>query len=275
MNRRQMVDKNNPNITITRQCELLGIHKSGFYYKPTPETAFNLVLMRLLDEQYLKTPFYGVRKMTVYLVSLGHMVNRKRVQRLLRLMGLMAIYQAPNTSKAILEHKKYPYLLKGLLITKSNQVWATDITYIPMARGFMYCMAIIDLHSRFIVGWSVSNTMDAEWCAEVLKEAIEAHGAPEMMNTDQGSQFTSDVFIGVLEANKVIISMDGKGRAIDNIFIERFWRSLKYECIYLNSFETGITLKKGLEIYFHFYNQERFHENLEYKLPIKVYQATA
>lgn len=231
--------------------------------------------MTELDKQYLKTPFYGIRRMTAHLRSLGHCVNHKRVQRLMRKMGLEAVYRKSNTSFPNKEHTIYPYLLKGLKITRPNQVWATDITYIPMAKGFMYLIAIVDLFSRKVLTWSVSNTMEAEWCAEVLKEAIEEFGKPEIFNTDQGSQFTSNIFTRVLKDNQIKISMDGKGRAIDNIFVERLWKSVKYENIYLKEYKNGVELQKGLEEYFVFYNQERFHQSLSYQTPDRFYAQVA
>jgi putative transposase len=273
--RRKMVCVSDPLLSISQQCNLLSIHRSGLYYQPVAESEENLLFMRLIDEQYLSTPFYGFRKMTQYLLSLGHQVNRKRVRRLMRLMGLMAIYQKPNTSQANKLHYKYPYLLKGLTITRSNQVWAADITYIPMKRGFMYLMAIIDLHSRYVIGWSVSNSMEADWCANVVEQAIARHGKPEIFNTDQGSQFTSEVFIKTLKDKQISISMDGKGRALNNIFIERLWRSVKYENIYLNAYGDGTALYQGLKTYFAFYNQERFHQSLAYQTPNSLYQMAA
>jgi putative transposase len=245
------------------------------YYQPVAESEENLLFMRLIDEQYLSTPFYGFRKMPQFLIDQGYQVNRKRVRRLMRLMGLMAIYQKPNTSQADKTHYKYPYLLKGLAITRPNQVWAADITYIPMKRGFMYLMAIIDLHSRYVVGWSVSNSMEADWSTQVLEEAIARYGKPDIFNTDQGSQFTSDVFIKTLTDKHITISMDGKGRALDNIFIERLWRSVKYENIYLNAYGDGTSLYQGLKTYFEFYNQKRFHQSLDYQTPQSIYQMAA
>lgn len=271
-----MIDKEHKTLSISRQCDLLSVCRSSLYYKPAnQETELNLKLMAELDRQYLKTPFYGIRKMTEHLRSLGYEVNRKRVSRLMRKMGLQTIYRKPNTSQANKEHKVYPYLLKGLKIDKPNQVWATDITYIPMAKGFMYLMAIVDLYSRKVLFWSVSNTMEAEWCASVLKETIDLYGKPEVFNTDQGSQFTSEIFTQILLDNQIQISMDGKGRAIDNIFVERVWRSVKYENIYLKAYQNGIDLQKGLSEYFKFYNQERFHESLAYKTPDIVYRMAA
>nr|HQV06888.1 IS3 family transposase [Chitinophagaceae bacterium] len=231
--RRQWVDKQNSSLSITGQCRLLGLHRSGLYYQPCSESEENLIIMRLLDEQYFKTPFYGVRKLTVWLRSLGYRINRKRVKRLMALVGWQTIYRKPRLSNPNKEHKVYPYLLKGLDINRPNQVWATDITYVPMRKGFMYLCAVIDVHTRYVVNWSVSNAMSAQWCREVVAEAIEKHGKPQIVNTDQGSQFTSDVFIALLKEKGIRPSMDSKGRAIDNIFIERLWKTVKYEHIYL------------------------------------------
>jgi len=270
--RRKMVEQMHP-LSLVSQCNLLGLHRSGLYYQPVAvaNADLDLDLMVLLDKQYLKTPFYGYRKMTKFLQGQGYQVNHKRVRRLMRLMGIEAIYCKPNTSQPNQAHKIYPYLLKGLSITKVNQVWATDITYVPMERGFMYLMAIIDLYSRYVLEWSVSNTMEAEWCRQTLQKAISKYGKPAIFNTDQGSQFTADLFVGVLLANGIQPSMDGKGRAIDNIFIERLWRSVKYEDIYLKAYADGWQLEKGMKSYFNFYNQERMHQNLEYQTPQKVY----
>ena len=273
--RQQMVDKRYPVLSLSRQCDLLEIHRSGLYYSPVPECAENLMLMRLIDEQYYKTPFYGLRKVTAWLKSLGHHVNKKRVKRLMDLVGWQTIFRRPRTTIAAQGHKVYPYLLKNLPIERVNQVWAMDITYIPMKKGFMFLAAIIDLHSRYVVHWSISNTMTAEWCAQVLEDAIRLHGRPTIFNTDQGSQFTSEVFTAMLLANGIQISMDGKGRAIDNIFIERLWRSVKYEDIYLNCYEDGLALYKGMEAYFQFYNRERPHQSLDYDTPALRYHGQA
>lgn len=270
-----MVCTTHKKMSISEQCEALSIHRSGLYYQPVGESEQNLHYMRLIDEQYLETPFYGFRKMAQHLLTLGHQVNRKRVRRLMRLMGLIAIYQKPNTSLCDKTHYKYPYLLKGLNITHRNQVWAADITYIPMQKGFMYLMAIIDLHSRYVVGWSVSNSMEADWCAGVAAEAIARHGKPEIFNTDQGSQFTSEIFTQTLKQHQITISMDGKGRALDNIFIERLWRSVKYENIYLKAYGDGTALYQGLKTYFDFYNRKRFHQHLDYQTPQAIYQMAA
>ncbi len=227
--------------------------------------------MRLLDEQFLKTPFYGVLKMTAHLQKIGYRVNPKRVRRLLRLMGLMAIFQGPKTSKAHPEHIKYPYLLRDVKIVRPNQVWSTDITYIPMERGFMYLVAIMDWFSRKVLSWEVSNTLEADFCVDALNEALERFGPPEIFNTDQGSQFTSDDFLKPLKDCDVQISMDGKGRCIDNIFVERLWRTVKYEYIYLHTFGTGSELRKGLHEWFGWYNQERLHQSLGYATPDYVF----
>lgn len=268
--RGKMIDYDNA-LSVSKQCGLLQIHRSGLYYKPKGESECNLEIMRLMDEQYFNTPFYGCRKMTVWLIRKGFVINRKRTKRLMKLINWQTIYREPRTTICNQEHKKYPYLLKGLEITRKNQVWSTDITYIPMQKGFMYLCAIIDLHTRYVLNWSVSNTMSADWCADVLKETIEMHGKPEIFNTDQGSQYTSELFTNVLIDNEIKISMDGKGRAIDNIWIERLWRSVKYENVYLQAYTDGISLYKGLKSYFEFYNTERFHQSLDYATPSEVY----
>jgi putative transposase len=256
---------------VERQCRLVNVHRSGLYYKPCAESQENLSILRLLDEQYFKTPFYGVRKLTVLLKQSSFTVNRKRVKRLMALMGWRTLYRYKCTSEPDRHHKRYPYLLKGLAITRPNQVWAMDITYVPMRKGFMYLCAVIDLHTRYVVNWSLSNTMSAEWCAQVAQEAIEWYGAPEIFNTDQGSQFTSDLFTGQLKERNIQISMDGKGRAIDNIFIERLWRTVKYEHVYLQVVDDGVELYKGLQEYFSFYNQQRPHQSLGYQTPADCY----
>lgn len=273
--RRDMVDKQHSSLSVVQQCRLLGLHRSGLYYQPCSESEENLTILRQLDEQYFKTPFYGVRRLTAWLEVQGYAINRKRVRRLMKLMGWQTIYRRPNTSKPCKEHRIYPYLLKDLSINRYNQVWAMDITYVPMRKGFMYLCAIIDVHTRYVVNWSLSNTMTAEWCTTVVSEAIEQHGKPEIMNTDQGSQFTSDVFTGLLKEKEIQISMDGKGRAIDNIFIERLWRTVKYEHIYLKVAEDGVNLYEGLNEYFCFYNSERLHQSLGYKTPEVLYSKRA
>jgi putative transposase len=273
--RKAMVERASADLSISSQCELLSVAKSSFYYEPVGESAENLEIMRLLDEQYFKTPFYGTLRLTALLCVLGYNVNVKRVRRLMKKVHWQTIYREPKTTISDKTHYKYPYLLKGLEIVSNNQVWAADITYIPMAKGFMYLMAIIDLHSRYVIHWSISNTMSAEWCNEVLKEAIQKHGTPEIFNTDQGSQFTSEVFINTLKDNEIQISMDGKGRALDNIFIERLWRSVKYEDVYLNVYEDGLSLWRGLDKYFKFYNNERLHQSIDYKTPKQMYSPAA
>jgi putative transposase len=274
--KRAMIDRG-LDITISRQCELLEIHRSGLYYAPVPESEENLQLMRLLDEQYLRTPFYGVRRLTKLLKNKDIGVNHKRVKRLMELMGWQTLYRKLNTSRKNEEHRVYPYLLKDLTIERKNHVWGIDITYIPMRRGFLYLCAIIDLHTRYVVNWSISNTMTAKWCCQVVEEAIQMHGKPEIINSDQGSQFTSIEYTGLLQSPEmnIKISMDGKGRAIDNIFIERLWKSVKYECVYLNVFEDGVQLYEGLRKYFEFYNKERLHQALDYQTPESIYYKAA
>jgi putative transposase len=227
--------------------------------------------MRLIDEQYLKTPTWGSRSMRTHLRRLGHKINRKRVQRLMRLMGLEAIYPKPTMSRAHPEHKIYPYLLRDLSIERPNQVWAADITYIPMSRGFMYLVAVMDSHSRKVLSWRLSNTMEADFCVEALKEAIERYGCPEIFNTDQGAQFTSEAFTNVLKDSGIAISMDGRRRVQDNIFIERLWWTLKYNYLYLRSFANGSELRTGLREWFVFYNKDRFHQSLDNRTPDEVY----
>lgn len=268
--RQKMIDKKEK-MSLLKQCKLLGVNRNYFYYIPKSETNENNEIMKLLKRQYYFTPFYGYRKMAVWLQKKGFQVNEKRVRRLMQDIGWQTIYQEPKTTLANKEHKKYPYLLRDLEITKKNQVWATDITYIPMDTGFMYLTAIIDLHTRMVLNWDVSNSMTADWCAKVLRDTISIHGKPEIFNTDQGTQYTSDVHIKTLVDNGIKISMDGKGRAIDNIFIERLWRSVKYEDVYLQAYEDGISLHLGMTKYFDFYNNERFHQSLNYKTPSEMY----
>ena len=272
-----MIEKQDSPLSINSQCRLLQIHRSGLYYAPVQESEENLRLMRLLDEQYFHTPFYGVRRLTKWLEGQGYRVNKKRVRRLMEQMGWQTIYRKRNTSKPNKQHPVYPYLLKGLNIERSNQVWAIDITYVPMQRGFLYLCAIIDLHTRYVVNWSISNTMTSQWCREVVQQAIALHGQPEIINSDQGSQFTAFEYTGLLEdrEKKIQISMDGKGRCIDNIFIERLWKSVKYECVYLHAFEDGVQLYQGLEKYFSFYNHQRIHQSLNYQTPGSLYRKVA
>ena len=270
-----MIEPDSSVLSISTQCEMLSVSKSSFYYVPVGELDENLAIMRKLDEQYFSTPFYGALRLTAILILSGYKVNIKRVRRLMKLVNWQTIYREPRTTISDKTHYKFPYLLKGLKIEKCNQVWAMDITYIPMKKGFMYLTAIIDLHSRYVVHWSLSNSMSADWCTEVLKEAIKNSGTPEIFNTDQGSQFTSDIFINTLIDNNIKISMDGKGRALDNIFIERLWRSVKYENVYLNVYENGLSLWEGLEKYFQFYNHVRIHQSLDYQTPKQRYELAA
>jgi len=265
------VEWDHSELSVRQQCELLGLNRSTAYYAPAGETEENLCLMRRIDKQYLKTPFYGSRRMTVWLMHEGFEVNRKRVQRLMRLMGIEAIYPRPRTTESIAEHRKFPYLLRGRKITKPDEVWAADITYIPMASGYMYLVAIIDWYSRYVLAWRLSNSLESSFCVDVLEEAL-SQRRPEIFNTDQGVQFTSRMFTGRLEAAGVNISMDGKGRALDNVFVERLWRSVKYEHVYLHDHSSVRSLHRGLETYLHFFNRERRHQNLEYKTPWDVYR---
>lgn len=273
--RRAMVTKDGK-ISIQEQCELLSIHRSGFYYIPQGESAVNIEIMRLIDAYFLEHPHSGVITICAYLcLSEGYCINVKRVRRLMRLMGLMAIYPTQKLSIGNKAHTIYPYLLRGLKIDRINQVWQTDITYIPMKKGFMYLMAVIDVKSRYILNWSLSNTMDASWCTQVLKGTIERHGSPEIFNTDQGSQFTSNEFLEVLKGHHIQISMDGKGRALDNIYIERFWRSLKYEHIYLCPAADGLELYQGIKNYIKFYNKKRRHHSIDFQTPHESFQPKA
>ena len=268
--RRLMIEPDNRQISIVKQCNILGISRSGYYYSPRPESPENLKIMRMMDEQYLKTPFYGTRRMHAHINYQGYSVNIKRIRRLLHLMGLEAIYPKPNISKHLPGHKIYPYLLNGLSINNINKVWSSDITYIPMKSGFLYLVAIIDWYSRFVLSWKISNSLDSNFCVDALDEALKL-GCPEIFNTDQGSQFTGERHTSRLKSNEIKISMDGKGRAIDNVFIERLWRSLKYEYVYLNAPETGKELYHGLYDYFNFYNNERYHQSLGYQVPRAVH----
>ena len=265
-----MIEPTNVDIPIYRQCELLGMSKSSYYYEPAGESEYNLKLMNLIDKQYTNTPYYGTRKMTAWLRRQGHKVNRKRVQRLMRLMAIEAIYPKKRLSISSNENKKYPYLLRGLSIKEPDQVWSTDITYIRMSRGFLYLVAIIDWYSRYVLSWELSNTLEVEFCLEALEKALKI-ATPKIFNSDQGSQFTSKEFTGRLEKAGIQISMDGRGRVFDNIFIERLWRSLKYEEVYIHSYETVKEAKESIGRYFRFYNKERLHEALGYKTPAEVY----
>jgi putative transposase len=257
---------------VRHQCKLLGLNRSTLYYEPAEVSEESLEIMRLIDQQYMNTPFYGARRFAEWLKRKGFKVSRRRVRTLMKLMGKEAIYRKPRTTKPAPGHKIYPYLLRGLPITRPNQVWATDLTYIPMKRGFMYLVAIIDWHSRYVLSWRLSNTMELDFCVEALKEAIERYGPPEIFNSDQGSQFTSTDFTDVLKEHQIKISMDGKGRCIDNIFVERLWRSLKYEEVYLHAYNSPLEARLGIGRYLNFFNRERPHQGLEYKTPAEVYE---
>jgi len=266
-----MIDRDHNQLSLVRQCNLLDVSRASVYYRPAPPKAEGLELMALMDRQYLKTPFYGSRKMRVWLQRQGYQVNRKKVRRLMRLMGLEAIYRRPNTSKPASGHKVYPYLLKGLEINRVDQVWAADITYIPMAQGFLYLVAIMDWHSRHVLAWKLSNTLDTDFCVATLEQAL-GKGRPEIFNTDQGAQFTSEAFTGLLLEQGVLVSMDGKGRYRDNIFVERLWRSVKYEEVYLKAYQTVAEARVGINDYLEFYNRQRPHQALGYRTPAEVYQ---
>jgi putative transposase len=268
-----MIERGHSQVSLVRQCELLGVNRSSVYYEPAAADPYDLELMALMDHQYLKTPFYGSRRLTEWLTKQGHGVNRKHVQRLMRLMGIEAIYQKPNTSKPAPGHRIYPYLLRGLAITRADQVWASDITSIPMARGFLYLTVVMDWFSRYVVAWRLSNTLDADVCVDALEMAL-LLGRPDIFNTDQGSQYTSDDFTGVLLGAGVQISMDGKGRCLDNVLLERLWRSLKYEEVYLHAYETVTAARAGIGAWLSFYNDERQHQSLGYLTPREVYEAS-
>ena len=272
---RKMVDREHPSLPIAGQCALLGVSRSSIYYRPKGASEEELSLMLEMDRQYLATPFYGSRRMRVWLERQELPVSRKRVQRLMRVMGLRAIYRRPRTSQPAPGVRVYPYLLRNTRITRTNQVWAADITYLPMARGFLYLVAVMDWHSRYVLSWRLFNTLEAGFCAEALTEALE-RGRPEVFNTDQGSQFTSQEFTQVLQDRGVKISMDGKGRYQDNIFVERLWRTVKYEEVYLKAYASAGEARRELGAYFRFYNDQRPHQALGYRTPGEVFsEATA
>lgn len=256
---------------MSRQCELLGLSRSSYYYEPATETTENLALMALIDEEYTAHPFLGSRRMTTWLREEGHAVNRKRVQRLMRLMGIEAVYPKPRLSIGGAGHTVYPYLLRNVSIERVNQVWSTDITYIPMPAGFMYLTAVMDWHSRYVLSWQLSNTLDGEFCLAALEEAL-SQGIPEVFNTDQGVQYTSALWVNRVELSGAKVSMDGKGRCLDNVFVERLWRTVKYEEIYLWRHESVVELRSGLERYFWYYNHERRHQSLENRTPAEVFE---
>jgi len=264
------VEAEHPALSVRRQCELLGVCRASWYYEPVGESEENLRLMRLLDEQYTRVPFYGSRKMTAWLRTLGYEVNRKRVSRLMELMGIEALYPKPNLSRAAEGHKIYPYLLRGMAIERVNQVWSTDITYIRMVHGFAYLVAVMDWFSRFVLSWALSVSMELDFCLEALKGALR-RGRPEIFNSDQGPQFTSDQFTGELEGRHIAVSMDGRGRCLDNVFVERLWRSLKYEEVYLKDYALVSEARAGMGRYFRFYNYERVHASLDYQTPASIY----
>ncbi|MEO0521094.1 MAG: IS3 family transposase [Cyanobacteria bacterium P01_A01_bin.116] len=272
--RKALVDAQHPELSLVRQCELLGISRSSLYYQPVGSSDEELILLRLLDEQYLKTPFYGSRRMVAHLKQQGYVVNRKRVQRLMRQLGIEAVYPKPNLSKRHPEHKVYPYLLKDVDIASVNQVWSTDITYLPVLKGHFYLVAVMDWYSRKVLSWQVSNSMDGEFCIEALEAALLRYHKPSVFNSDQGSQFTANAFTGTLKNADVAISMDGRGRCYDDIFIERLWRSLKYELIYLKAFDDGHHLSREVTTWFHWYNRQRPHQSLNYRTPDEIYYET-
>lgn len=269
--RRERIDPTHPRLSIVRQCELVSISRSTYYGPQKGESLENLALMRLIDEQFLQTPWYGSRQMARHLRRQGHQVNRKRVRRLMAKIGLTAVYQRPKTTVRHPAHKIWPYLLRDLTIDRPNHVWCADITYIPMRRGFLYLVAVMDWASRKVLAWRLSNTMDAEFCIEALQEAMANHGRPEIFNTDQGSQFTNPRFTGILTEAGIRVSMDGRGRWMDNVFIERLWRSVKYECVYLNAFETGSEARARLGTWISYYNADRPHSALGGRTPAEAH----
>ena len=270
-----MINLKDPKISVSKQCRLLNLNRSSVYYQPVETSSQDLALMRVIDEQYLKTPFYGSRSMTLHFGRLGYNVNRKRIRRLMRLMGIEAVYPKPKTSRPHPDHKIYPYLLRETTIDRSNQVWVADITYIPMARGFMFLVAVMDWYSRKVLSFKLSNTLDTDFCLEAVQEAIQTYGPPEVFNTDQGAQFTSRAFTGLLEQHQILISMDGRGRVQDNIFIERLWWTVKYQFLYLRSFDSGLDLRQGLGDWFRFYNQDRPHQSFGHLTPDEVFYGLA
>jgi putative transposase len=268
--KRALIEPKHPSISIHRQCDLIGLNRSSWYYQAAQETPENERLMQLIDQQFTKTPFYGVRRMTAWLRLQGNAVNPKRVRRLMRKMGLVAIYPKPNLSRPGDNPRRFPYLLKDYAITAPNQVWSTDITYIPLSQGFIYLVAIMDWFSRYVLAWQISNTMDVQFCLDTLENALTI-GQPKIFNSDQGAQFTSNVFTQRLERSGIEISHDGKGRAYDNIFVERLWRSVKYEEVYIKSYTSVPEAIASLDKYFHFYNQERLHQSLNYVPPSVIH----
>jgi len=263
-----MVDRRHPSLSVVCQCRLLDISRSGLYYRPIGIPQEDITIMKLIDWLHLAAPFYGARKIAALLN-----INRKRIRRLMQIMGLKTIYRRPRTSKPAPGHHIYPYLLSNMSITRPNQIWAADITYIPMSRGFLYLVAIIDVYSRYVLSWRLSNTLDTDFCVEALEEALKK-GRPEIFNTDQGTQFTSETFTGLLKSHGVRISMDGKGSYNDNLFIERLWRTVKYEEVYLKAYQDGLEARSSIRSYFRFYNSERPHQALGYRTPAEVFTST-
>jgi putative transposase len=268
---RRLVDWRDARLSVRQQCVLLGLPRSSLYYEAVLASSAELKLMRRIDEQYLATPFYGSRRMAAWLCRQGVAINRKRVQRLMRLMGLEAIYPKPRTTVPGHTTQRYPYLLRNLEISRPNQVWSTDITYVPLQRGFLYLVAVLDWYSRYVLSWRLSNSLDEEFCVEALEEAL-GQGQPEIFNTDQGVQFTSRRFVGCLESAGVAVSWDGRGRALDNVFVERLWRTVKYEEIYLKAYGDGAEGRESLARYWKFYNHERWHQSLDYRTPWEVHR---
>jgi putative transposase len=270
--KRALIELDDPHLSICRKCELLDLNRSTYYLPPAVESEEDLRLMRLIDEQYLKAPFFGSRRMAAWLRRSGEAVNRKRARRLMALMGLEGLHPRPRTTVAAPDARSYPYLLRDRELTRVDEVWSSDITYVPMKRGFMYLTAVIDWYSRYVLSWRLSNTMDVGFCLEALEEAL-SRGRPEIFNTDQGSQFTSREYTGRLEAAGVAVSRDGRGRALDNVFVERLWRSVKYEDIYIKDYDRVSELEAGLTAYFRFYDEERLHQSLGYRTPGEVHRA--
>jgi putative transposase len=269
--RRRTIEPGHPRLSIARQCELVSVSRSGFYHRPAGETPLNLELMRLIDARFLEAPWYGSRRMARHLRREGHVVGRKRIRRLMARMGLAPVYQRPRTSTPHPEHRVFPYLLRDMTIDCPDQVWCADITYLPMRRGFLYLVAVMDWATRKVLTWRLSNTLDVEFCLEALEEALARFGRPGIFNTDQGGQFTSPRFTGLLQRAGVRVSMDGRGRWLDNVFIERLWRSLRYECVYLHAFETGSELRAGLSKWIGYYNAGRPHSALAGRTPDEAY----
>ena len=268
-----LIDPAHEQLSVTRQCELLGLPRSSWYYEPSAVSEENLALLRLLDEQYTRCPFYGVRRMTAWLRTQGYLVNPKRVARLMRVLGISAIYPKPHLSVPGDGHEIYPYLLRDVTVERRDQVWSTDITYIRIAQGFVYLVAVLDWFSRYVLAWELSVTMDVGFCLDALEHALRTGARPEIFNSDQGAQFTSREFTGRLRAADVRISMDGRGRALDNVFVERLWRTVKYEEVYLKDYVSVPNARANLDAYFHFYNEERLHQALDYQTPATVYLA--